>query len=123
MKSTQAVLYGAMASYLSLFALIVAWLLWLAPPPSALISTATLVLLVPLLVPLRGVLTGRRYTMAWSSMLILFYFAHGVSAAAGRPPERWLGVSEALLSVCYFTLALSYIRLTRSRGARRQAHS
>lgn len=113
MKLTRAIHRAAAGCYLALFALLAAWLLWLDPPPDALVSIAALVLMAPLLLPMRGVIAGRRYTLAWSTMFIMLYFVHGVSAAAGPPPARWLGLAEALLSVVYFTLAVLYIRLTR----------
>jgi uncharacterized membrane protein len=55
-----------------LLALCVAWELWLAPlrPGGSLMALKAL----PLAVPLRGVLQGRRYTYQWSCMLILAYF-------------------------------------------------
>lgn len=104
---------AALASYLALFALLAAWLLWLDRPPEALLSIAAVVLLVPLLLPLRGVIAARRYTMAWSAMLVLLYFVHGVATAAGPPPARWLGLAEAVLALVYFALAIAYVRLTR----------
>ncbi|MBA1147035.1 DUF2069 domain-containing protein [Ectothiorhodospiraceae bacterium WFHF3C12] len=107
---------AAAGCYLALFALLAAWLLWLDPPPDPLVSVAAAVLLAPLLVPVRGVLAGRRYTLAWSTMFILLYFLHGVATAAGPPPGRWLGLAEASLSVAYFVLALVYVRLTRARS-------
>lgn len=104
---------AAVGCYLALFAHLAAWLLWLDPPPDALMSLAAAVLLAPLLLPVRGIIAGRRYTLAWSTMFILLYFVHGVSTAAGPPPGRWLGLAEASLSVAYFALATAYVRLTR----------
>lgn len=106
---------AAQGVYVGLFGLMAVWLLWLAPPPDALMSAVALVLLAPLLLPIRGVLAGRRYTMAWSTMFILLYFIHGVSAVAGPPPARWLGLIEAFLSLGYFVLAVAYLRCSRIR--------
>lgn len=107
--------YGcAMASYAALFVLLLAWLTVLAPPPKPLISLSLLVLMVPLLLPLRGLLRGRRYTFAWSTLLILAYFAHGVAGAASVGLARWLGLGEIALSLVFFGSAIIYIRSTRS---------
>lgn len=103
----------ALTCYLLLFALLIAWLTVLSPPAPGLVAFSLLLLPGPLLLALRGVLYGRRYTMAWSTLLILFYFAHGVAAMANPGPERWLGAAEVLLSLGYFATAVGYIRATR----------
>jgi uncharacterized membrane protein len=107
----------AIAAYLGLIALLLLWLLWLDPLPARLLSPALLILLGPLLLPLRGILHGRRYTMAWTSMLILLYFLHGVAAAAGNGRAVWLGGMEIALAVAYFGLAIHYVRLSNPAAA------
>lgn len=112
--SAAALLHRAAAgTYLILFALLAAWLVWLNPPPKALMSLSALTLLAPLLLPLRGLLSGRRYTVAWSTLFIVLYFVHGISTAAGPVPDRWIGVAEAALSVLYFLFAVGYVRKSR----------
>ena len=66
----------ASASLLALIALSLAWELWLAPlhPGGSWLAFKVL----PLLLPVAGILKGRRYTYQWASMLILFYFIEGV---------------------------------------------
>lgn len=107
---------GAVISYMALILLLMAWLLWLAPPPPALRSPMLLLLGLPLLLGLRGVLQGRRYTLQWTAMLSLVYFIHGVLAAAGPAPERWLGSAEVALALAYFGLALLHLRSAPRRG-------
>ncbi|ABI55873.1 DUF2069 domain-containing protein [Alkalilimnicola ehrlichii MLHE-1] len=106
----------AVASYLGLMALLLAWLTWLSPPPRELISLALVVLIGPLLLPLRGLLHARRYTMAWSTMLILVYFVHGAASAATPGLNRWLGLLEVVLVTVYFVTAIVYIRATGSKA-------
>ena len=105
---------AASAALLALIALALAWELWLAPlrPGGSLLAQKAL----PLVLPLGGVLQGRRYTYQWSSMLILAYFAEGVTRAWGDTGlARQLAIAEVMLSVGYFAAAVSYAR--RSRGA------
>ena len=93
--------------------LCLAWELWLAPlrPGGSLIALKAL----PLALPLRGVMTGRRYTYQWSSLLILAYFAEGVTRAwADTGLGRQLALAEVVLSVAFFVLVVSYARVTRS---------
>lgn len=103
---------AALACYLGLFAFLLAWLVWIAPPPAALRTPMLLLLGLPLLLGLRGVLHRRRYTLQWTSMLSLVYFMHGVVASAGPAPERWLGAAETLLALGYFGCALLYLRVS-----------
>jgi uncharacterized membrane protein len=105
---------AASATLIALIALSLAWELWLAParPGGSLLALKAL----PLVLPLGGVLQGRRYTYQWSSMLILAYFAEGVTRVwADSGLARQLAIVEVLLSLAYFAAAVSYAR--RSRGA------
>lgn len=98
---------------LGLIILLTAWMTWLAPPPGSLVAPFLLLLAGPLLVPLRGLLHGRRYTAAWTSLLALFYFAHGVAAMGTPGTARTLGAIEVALSLTLFVSCLLYIRVSR----------
>jgi uncharacterized membrane protein len=105
----------AAGSLLALIALCLAWELWLAPlrPGGSLIALKAL----PLLLPLRGIARGRRYTYQWSSMLILAYFAEGVTRAwSDAGLSQKLALAELALSLGFFLAAVSYARLTRARA-------
>ena len=95
-----------------LIALCLAWELWLAPlrPGGSFLALKAL----PLVFPLMGILGGKRYTHQWSSMLILAYFAEGVTRAwSERGMSQLLAAGEILLSLVFFAAAVSYARLTR----------
>lgn len=103
----------ASGSLVALIALCLAWELWLAPqrPGGSLMALKAL----PLALPLAGILAGRRYTYQWSGMLILGYFAEGVTRAyAERGLSQALAGAEIALSVVFFAAALAYSRLARS---------
>jgi uncharacterized membrane protein len=98
---------------LLLAALCLAWELWLAPlrPGGSLVALKAL----PLLLPLRGVLAGKRSTYQWWSMLILAYFAEGTTRAwSERGLSQQLAIAELLLSLVFFATAVTYARLTRA---------
>jgi uncharacterized membrane protein len=104
---------AAVASLAALIVLCLAWELWLAPlrPGGTLLALKAL----PLTLPLGGVLSGRRYTYQWSSMLILAYFAEGVTRAwSDRGFSQALACLEVGLSLVFFAAAVTYARLTRS---------
>lgn len=101
---------------LGLIALLTLRYTWLAPPANTGYVAPLLLLLVgPLLLPLFGILRERRYTAAWTSLLAVFYFAHGVSTTATAGMLRWIGSVEILLSLGLFAGCLLFIRLGAAR--------
>lgn len=108
----KALYFGACASLLALIFLCLAWELWLAPlrPGGSWMALKSL----PLLLPLMGVLNGRRYTYQWASMLILAYLAEGVARAVSESgPSAALALTEAVLATWFFASAVFYTRLGR----------
>jgi uncharacterized membrane protein len=100
---------GASASLVALTFLCVAWELWLAPLRPG--GSALVLKALPLLLPLFGVLRGRRYTYQWSSLLILAYFIEGVVRAwSERGTGRLLAITEIVLCLAFFVSALCYAR-------------
>ena len=72
---------------------------------------------LPLLLPLRGMLRAKRYTCQWASMLSLVYFVEGVVRAFSDPvPSAYLA---AIQSVVAMVLFVSLIYLARELGRRR----
>ena len=102
----------ASASLIALTFLCVAWELWLAPVRTG--GSALVLKALPLLLPLFGVLRGKRYTYQWSSMLIFAYFTEGVVRAwSERGAGQVLAIAEIVLSMIFFTAAVCYARFTR----------
>ncbi len=103
-----------LVSSLSLIALIfvsLAWELWLAPirPGGSWLVLKTL----PLLLPLMGILKGRRYTYQWAPMLILAYFTEGVVRAwSDTGLSAWLAGVEVVLSGTFFLASIFYAKLS-----------
>lgn len=110
----------AVASLIALIALIalcVAWEWRLAPlrPGGSMLVLKAL----PLLVPLRGMLRGSRYTHQWTSFLSLAYFMEGtVRAMSESGARRWLAATEIVLALVLFAAAIGYARLTSGIGER-----
>ncbi len=103
----------ATGSLALLFALSIAWELWLAPlrPGGSLVALKAL----PLLLALPGIARGRRHTYQWSSMLVLAYFAEGVARAwSERSLSQALAGAEVALSLLFFAAAVSFARMTRA---------
>ena len=104
---------AACAALVALIALCLAWELWLAPlrPGGSLVALKAL----PLVLPLGGILAGRRYTYQWSSLLVLAYFAEGATRAwSDAGLSQKLALAEAVLSLLFFAVVVTYARLTRA---------
>ena len=102
----------ACGSLIVLIFLCLAWELRLAPlrPGGSWLVLKTL----PLLVPLFGVLRGKRYTHQWAAMLILAYFAEGVVRAASETGvAATLAAVEIALTLLFFAAAIGYVRSVR----------
>jgi uncharacterized membrane protein len=101
---------GAIASLVLLIVWLVAWEMVIAPlqPGGSLLALKVL----PLLIPLRGVLKRDLYTLQWSSMVILLYFAEGVVRGYSDKGElsRMMALGEVALVCVYFACALLYLR-------------
>lgn len=110
-RASHVVMVGSLVALAWLLGL---WVVLLAPPANpALVAPLLLLLVLPLVIPLRGLLYGRRYTAAWVSLLSLFYFAYGIARIPDPPPVRWLGITCTALSLGLFLGAVGYVRLTR----------
>lgn len=108
---------GASFSLIALILLCLAWESVLAPlkPGSSLLMLKT----APLLLPLRGVLHGKRYTYQWACMFILIYFTEGaVRAWSDKGLSARLAILEVVFSLIFFVCAIYYAKLTRKPYAK-----
>lgn len=108
----------AAASLIALIALCLAWELWLAPLRPG--GTLLVLKALPLLLPLRGILHGRRYTHQWTTLLALAYLTEGALRALSDPgASRWLALVELLLALALFAGCLGHAReLAPSRAVK-----
>ena len=106
---------GASICLIALILLCIAWESVLAPlkPNGSLLILKAL----PLLIPLFGILKGRRYTYQWAGMLVLFYFTEGVVRAwSDTGLTSQLALCEVVLSLLFFLCAIFYAKLTRNNA-------
>lgn len=109
-------LWGASACLIALILLGLAWELWLAPLRPG--GSWLVLKVLPLLLPLRGILHGRVYTYRWASLLIWLYFLEAtVRLASDPPPASWLAVASLVLALGFFVCAALYIRLNAPHRA------
>ena len=107
----------AVASVIALIVLGLAWELWLAPTGNRTLALKVL----PLLLPLPGLLRNRMYTYRWLSLMVWLYFTEGVvRATSDRGPGAMLGVIELLLCLLLFAACAAHVRW-RLRHAKERA--
>lgn len=100
----------AVLSYLGLFALLMAWYTKLAPPEQIPVVLMLLIIVAPLLLPLRGFMHGDRRKHAWMAYLSIAYVMHGSVVFYLSAAERGLAVLEILFSSALFFGSIFYIR-------------
>jgi uncharacterized membrane protein len=100
----------AVGSLLGLIVLGLAWELYLAPLRPGGSSLALKVL--PLCVPLLGLLKNRMYTYRWVSLLVWIYFTEGVVRAySDKAPGNYLAMVEVALCLALFVACALHVRL------------
>lgn len=100
----------ATASLTGLIALGLAWEMWLAPirPGGSLLALKVL----PLVLPLAGVLKNRMYTYRWLSLFVWLYFTEGVVRAWGdAAPGNYLAMLEIALCLLLFVACALHVRV------------
>ena len=105
----------AVASLLGLIALGLAWELWLAPTGNGTLALKVL----PLTLPLAGLLKRRLYTYRWVSLVVWLYFIEGVVRAVGdHGLSARLALAELLLCLTLFAACAAHVhwRLRKSPG-------
>jgi uncharacterized membrane protein len=106
-KATRWLAFGSTAG---LIVLGLAWEMWLAPirPGGSLLALKVL----PLVIPVAGILKNRMYTYRWLSLLVWLYFTEGATRAwSDRPPGNYLAMIEVALCLVLFTACAMHVRI------------
>ena len=106
----------AVITTIGLIALGLGWeLVWAPVRPGG--STLALKVL-PLCIPLAGLLKNRMYTYRWLSLLVWIYFTEGVVRAySDKAPGNYLALTEVALCTVLFIACVLHVRL-RQRYAK-----
>ena len=100
----------ALGSLGGLIVLGLAWEMWLAPirPGGSLLALKVL----PLVVPLAGIMKNRMYTYRWVSLMVWLYFTEGcVRGWSDKPPGNYLGMIEVFLCLILFAACALHVRV------------
>jgi len=102
--------WTAAASLLGLIVLGVLWEMVLAPvrPGGSLLALKVL----PLILPLAGVMKNRMYTYRWLSLLLWLYFTEGVVRAwSDKAPGNYLAMMEVVLCLILFAACSLHVKI------------
>jgi uncharacterized membrane protein len=106
----------AVGSVLGLIVLGLAWELWLAPTGNKTLALKVL----PLALPLAGLLKNRMYTYRWVSLMVWLYFIEGILRLSGDTGlSAVLAGFEIVLCLVLFTACALHVRwrLARAKAA------
>lgn len=120
-SSVSATRWLAVGSLVGLIVLGLAWELWLAPlrPGGSWLALKVL----PLVIPLAGLMKNRMYTYRWVSLLVWLYFTEGVVRAWSDldGTGRLLALGEVVLCLALFAACAWHVRLRLRHAARARA--
>ena len=103
----------ALSSVIGLIVLGLGWELWWAPTGSGTLALKVL----PLLLPLPGLLRHRMYTYRWLSLLVWLYFMEGaVRVTTESGLSQWLAGLEVVLCLVLFSATALHVRWRIQRG-------
>ncbi len=100
----------ALGGNIALIGWIALWQMELSPHPHINPITLTIAWLIPLLLPLPGILAGKPYTHAWANFILMLYFLHAFTIIYIDDGERWLAAVELLLTFAAFFGNILYAR-------------
>ncbi len=111
----------AVGSLLGLIVLGLAWELWLAPLRPG--GSWLVLKVLPLTIPVAGLLKNRMYTYRWVSLLVWLYFTEAcVRGWSDRWPSNALAMAEGALCLVLFTACAMHVRL-RFKAAKALANT
>ncbi|PKF50616.1 DUF2069 domain-containing protein [Enterovibrio nigricans] len=99
-----------LVSYLALIVWVLIWHSFLSPHPHINPYGVTVAWLIPLLFPLKGILTGKPYTHAWANFILMFYFLHGLTLLIVDEGERLLAAIEIVITSISFISNVLYAK-------------
>ncbi|KXF81231.1 DUF2069 domain-containing protein [Enterovibrio coralii] len=100
----------ALISYLSLIGWVFVWHAVISPHPHISPYGVTIAWLIPLMLPLKGIITGKPYTHAWANFILMFYFLHGLTLLWVDEGERLLALVELVITSVSFVCNILYAK-------------
>jgi len=109
----------AIGAWFALAALCVLWELWLAPLRPG--GSWLVLKVLPLLVPVRGLVRGDVTAFQWATLIVLLYIAEASVRAFEPAPHSTLAWIEFAFAATFFTAAIVYLRPFKRAARQRRA--
>lgn len=100
----------SLVSYAATFLLTFNWITWYSPPQDVPRALILLILVVPLVLPVRGFLHGRAMSYIGVAMVAMWLFAAGLDIAFYEQNWSTLGWALVVCSVVLFVSCYFYLR-------------
>lgn len=100
-----------LVSYFCLLIWMPIWSLWLSANNKLSVGFVLLVYVLPLLLPIRGLVSGKPYTHAWTNFIVMFYLIHGLTSIYAVADEWFFALVELILATALFIGCSFYARL------------
>ena len=97
-------------SYLALLVLQPLWHALLPRPMGSGNWLLALAAVIPLLLPLRGLLKGSLRSMTWAGYLVMLYLLIGITEAWSNPPQRIPALIQTILVFVFIAAVLIFSR-------------
>ena len=109
-KQTSHFRYLALVSHIGLLLWVTLWQLVFREEPSYSLTFIFLLYILPLLLPLPGIVRGKPYTHAWANFIVMFYLIHGLTIIYAEPHEWLYAVIELFFATLMFIGCAVYAR-------------
>jgi uncharacterized membrane protein len=86
---------------------------WVLAMPSGGRMVSALLMLVPVLLPLRGIVRRDRKTFAWGTLCLIPYIVVGITELIANPAGRDWAAGCLLLAFGAFVSLIAYLRVSR----------
>ena len=100
----------ALIGYIGLLLLMPLWMYFVPPQEGPLDVMSLFVPIIPLLLPLRGIIKDNTYTYAWANFVVMLYFIHGLTMLWVAPDELIWVLLELLFASFMFIGCTYYAR-------------
>ncbi|MGK0250317.1 MAG: putative membrane protein [Oleispira sp.] len=110
-SNTKNLRYFALIANLSLILWVGLWQSTISPHPHLNNYVIAVMWIIPMLLPLKGILEGKPYTHAWANFILMFYFLHALTILWVDDGERWLALIELVITSSAFVANILFARV------------
>ncbi|MBE0367482.1 DUF2069 domain-containing protein [Pseudoalteromonas sp. MMG013] len=100
----------ALTGYIGLLLLMPIWMFVLVPKENYSTGFIFTIYILPLLLPLKGIIQDKPYTYAWANFIVMIYFMHSLTMIWIAPEQRIIALLELLLATAMFVGCTYYAR-------------